>query len=108
VSTIAGSTSQPSPDAALERALIDLCRATDGAGLPIVLFHGRLPFGSDGEPDLLFTSRLRIQTREFMRIAQEPIAFENLGGPDPNGEAVYWDNLALLARATAAAIRAGK
>lgn len=99
----------PSPEAAFEQALIDVAKATDGAGRAVILYHGNWTADS-----------LREAAREFMRIGIEKdtmwlsgFSTENAGAVaalplSTAAEAAYWENLALLAHATAAAIRAGR
>lgn len=80
-----------------EEAMINVSRATDGRGLHVTLHHG---------PST--AQALRESTYAFMQ-QFDPDAFF-INGLDSNAstdaaEAAAWTNLALLALATAAAIR---
>lgn len=84
----------------LEQALIDLTTATDGQGLRIVLFYG----APEGQSN---AQALREDTYRFMaNFDREAVFLNGLDPKAPQGpaEAAAWRNLALLARATAAAI----
>ena len=80
-------------DLNLEGAMLRIAHATDGAGNAVNLYSG--PIASSG---------LREATRVF---AENGIERNTVFFNGPKAEAAYWDNLALLARATAAAIRVG-
>lgn len=85
-----------------EQTLLDIGRATDGQGHLVRLFTG--------EPN---AAALREATRDFAEgVTRKGVVF--LGGINRNNqlladytEAAAWENLALLANATAAAIREG-
>ena len=100
MNTIAGSTHQPAPDLAFEQAMIDLVRkARDGRGLVVHLYRGDWTSAS-----------LRTAMRDFAQVVLDHGAyfFCMTPGLEKEAEAAAYDNLALLARATASAIRAGK
>lgn len=83
----------------LEQALVDLQRATDGQGRLVTLFKGSIS-----------STDLREATFAFMESFDPECCFIN--GFDPKAdsrpaEAAAWRNLALLAKATAAAFEAG-
>lgn len=78
-----------------EQACIDLAtNARDGRGLQVLL-----------GPQTLTADGFRKATHEFMKAFDEDSVIITVGADPGAGEAAYWDNLALLARATAAAIR---
>lgn len=92
------------PQDAYEQALIDCANARDGNGNHVLL----LPRG--GVPT---SDQMREATRNFMGgMADEHAVFLSLDGgtlkSSPQAEIAAWANLGLLARATAAAIRAGR
>ena len=80
-------------------AMVDLVRATDGNGLPVHLYRGDWT-----------ASSLRVACREFMRVGidDNTVWFADGKHMERFAEAAYWENLAKLANATAAAIREGR
>jgi hypothetical protein len=84
---------------AFESAMIDLQEATDGQGHPVLLYQG--PFTYED---------LRHATFDFMEPFSPTTVFINgldPAAPQKPAEVAAWRNLALLARATAAALEAG-
>jgi len=82
----------------LETALIELNRATDGQSRYVVLHSG--PPTAEA---------LRQSTRDFAAnmLGTGAVFIDSSGMVSRNGEIAAWDNLALLAAATAAAVREG-
>lgn len=83
----------------IEQALIALTKATDGRDRPVLLHSGSISAQS-----------LRESTLSFMRVFDSDAVFFNgfdPGAPQKPAEVAAWRNLALLARATAAAVEAG-
>lgn len=84
----------------LEARLIELSRAKDSRGLPIRLGPMEYPTA------VRLRDTLGVFSKDLPEICSGEVVFVNLGGEiDPDGTATYFDNIALLARATAAALR---
>lgn len=90
-------------DEEFEQTLVDLAtKAFDGEGRQVMLL-----------PSLLTSAGLRTATRNFMAgMIDEHTVFLGLDGgtiqSKPKHEIAAWRNLALLANATAAAVKAGR
>lgn len=90
-----------------EDAMVDVANSTDGAGKAVILYHGNWSADS-----------LREATRNFARHVvpaegngplPEVLFYAGFNNsPSSDAEVVYWENLAKLAIATAAAIREGR
>lgn len=86
--------------AELEARMIEVVRdARDGAGLPVKLEPSVAPTA-----DSLRESLRDLLEQRIGQVVFVPCVFVCPAG-EAAGEAAYWDNVALIARATAAALR---
>lgn len=90
----------------LQQCLQDvLWKARDGRGLPVRLLSGPNPPNVVTLRDTLFTMLEPVDRNAVFVAGISTLSAEETRRQNTQAEAAFWDNLALLARATAAALR---